>query len=166
MVIGGFELAQRVLAHPRPVVIGCTGHAIAMGAFLLLSGDYRLASTAPARLSANEVAIGLTMPRAATEILRQRLTPAAFQRATLLAETFDPAGAVAAGLLDEVVEPERFDDRVTELATALTGLDRDAQRATKRRTRASLLATLSDAIAEDRAEYAARTAPAPAPAAT
>jgi enoyl-CoA hydratase len=68
----------------------CTGHAIAMGAFLLPSGDYRIATTAPARLTANEVAIGLTVPRAATEILRQRLTPAAFQRATLLAEVFDP----------------------------------------------------------------------------
>jgi enoyl-CoA hydratase len=31
MVIGGFELAARVLAFLRPVVVACTGHAIAMG---------------------------------------------------------------------------------------------------------------------------------------
>lgn len=166
MVIGGFELAHRVLAHPRPVVVACTGHAIAMGVFLLLSGDHRIASTAPARLAANEVAIGLTMPHTATEILRQRLTPAAFQRATLLAETFDPAGAVAAGFVDEVVEPERFDERVAEVAAALTALDRDAQVATKRRTRAPLLATVARAIEEDRSDDAARTAASAAPAPT
>jgi enoyl-CoA hydratase len=162
MVIGGFEFALRVLSHTRPVLIACTGHAVAMGVFLLLSGDYRIATTAPARLTANEVAIGLTMPRAATEILRQRLTPAAFQRATLLAEVFDPPGAVAAGFLDEVVEPERFDERVAEAAVALTRLDREAQPATKRRTRAPLIAALTAAIEEDRREYAARLASATA----
>jgi enoyl-CoA hydratase len=162
MVLGGFDLALRVLSYPRPVLIACTGHAVAMGAFLLLSGDYRIATTAPARLTANEVAIGLTMPRAATEILRQRLTPAAFQRATLLAEVFDPQGAVVAGFLDELVEPDRFDERITEAAVALTQLDRDAQRATKLRTRAPLIATLTAAIEDDRNELAARTASTPA----
>jgi len=155
MVIGGFELARRVLAHPRPVVVACTGHAVAMGAFLLLSGDYRIATTAPARLIANEVAIGLTMPHTATEILRQRLTPAAFQRATLLAEVFDPRGGVAAGFLDEVVEPDRLDERVDEVAAALTRLDPAAQRATKQRTRAPLIATLTAAIDADRRDLAA-----------
>src|SRR5262249_51718111 len=58
MVRGGFELAARVLAFPRPVVIGCTGHAVAMGAFLLLSGDYRLGVAGDYLLTANEVAIG------------------------------------------------------------------------------------------------------------
>jgi enoyl-CoA hydratase len=91
MVRGGFELAARVLGFPFPVVIACTGHAMAMGAFLLLSGDYRIGGAGEYKLTANEVAIGLTMPRAAIEILRQRLTPAAFNRATLLAEVFRPA---------------------------------------------------------------------------
>src|SRR5215471_13701713 len=38
MVRTGFELAARLLSFPAPVVVACTGHAIAMGAFLLLSG--------------------------------------------------------------------------------------------------------------------------------
>jgi enoyl-CoA hydratase len=32
MLRGGFELAYRLLAYPKPVVMACTGHAIAMGA--------------------------------------------------------------------------------------------------------------------------------------
>src|SRR5262245_31356964 len=42
MVRAGFELAARLLAFPTPVTIACTGHAVAMGALLLLSGDYRV----------------------------------------------------------------------------------------------------------------------------
>ncbi len=65
LVRSGFELSARLLAFPAPVVVACTGHAIAMGVFLLLSGDFRLGAAGPYRITANEVAIGLTMPRAA-----------------------------------------------------------------------------------------------------
>jgi enoyl-CoA hydratase len=73
------------------------------GEFLLLSGDYRIGVEGPYRVVANEVAIGLTMPRAAIEICRLRLAPAHFQRAVLLAETYTPSDGVAAGFLDRVV---------------------------------------------------------------
>ena len=76
MLRAGFALAKRMLSFPTPVLIACTGHAVAMGVFLLLSGDYRVGAGGPYKITANEVAIGLTMPRAAVEICRQRLTPA------------------------------------------------------------------------------------------
>jgi len=103
MLRAGFELAERLLSFPTPVLIACTGHAVAMGVFLLLSGDYRVGAAGPYKITANEVAIGLTMPRAAVEICRQRLTPAHFNRAVVLAEVFSPDDAVAAGFLDRVV---------------------------------------------------------------
>ena len=49
-----------------------------------------------------EISIGLAVPPFATEVARARLNPTHFNRATLLAEVFDPEGAVAAGYLDEV----------------------------------------------------------------
>src|SRR6201993_1812239 len=61
MLRGGFELAHRLLSYPKPVVMACTGHAIAMGAFLLTSGDHRVAAPAY-NIQANEVAIGMTIP--------------------------------------------------------------------------------------------------------
>ena len=57
MLRAGFDLAERVLSYPLPVVIDGTGHAIAMGVFLLLSGDYRVGATGPYKFTANEVAI-------------------------------------------------------------------------------------------------------------
>ena len=55
------------------------------------------------RIGANEVAIGLTMPRTAIELCRQRLATPYLSRAMVNAEIFDPEGAAAAGYLDRVV---------------------------------------------------------------
>src|SRR5690606_32909903 len=50
MVGRGFELAERLLGFPGPVVAACDGHAIAMGAFLLLAGDFRLGAAGPYKI--------------------------------------------------------------------------------------------------------------------
>jgi len=100
MLRAGFDLAERILRFRMPVVIACTGHAIAMGVFLLLCGDYRVGAAGPYKITANEVAIGLTMPQAAVEICRQRISPAHFNRATIFAEVYPPDKAVDAGFLD------------------------------------------------------------------
>ena len=86
MLRAGYGLPARVLAHPYPVVVACNGHAMAMGVFLMLSADYVIGSRGDFRIAANEVAIGLTMPRVAAAMLRHRLEPAAFQRAVTLSE--------------------------------------------------------------------------------
>jgi enoyl-CoA hydratase len=149
MVRSGFELAERILTFPLPVVMACGGHAVAMGLFLLLSGDYRIGADGPYKLTANEVAIGLTMPHAAIEILRQRLAPAYFNRAVTLAETFAPSDAVAGGLIDRVVPPEELDKAALDVATALTKLDLQAHAASKLRARKQTAVALRAAIEAD-----------------
>jgi enoyl-CoA hydratase len=154
MVRAGFELAARVLSFPRPVVIACNGHAIAMGAFLLLSGDYRVGAAGPGKITANEVAIGLTMPRPAVEICRQRLAPAHFNRAVLNAEVYAPDAAVDAGFLDRVVDKAQLAEAARDAARQLRALDVAAHAATKLRARDKTLAAVRAAIDLD---YAAAT---------
>ena len=156
MVRAGFELAERVLAFPTPVVVACTGHAVAMGVFLLLSGDYRLGAGGTYKITANEVAIGLTMPRAAVEILRQRLTPAHFNRAVMIAEPFSPANAVEAGFLDQVVAASELATVARSIATQLVGLDMAAHKASKLRARGATLAAVRAGIDADAAAFRAR----------
>jgi enoyl-CoA hydratase len=153
MVIGGFELSERLLSFPFPVVIACTGHAIAMGMFLLLSGDFRVGPEGPFKFQANEVAIGLTMPRAAIEVLRQRMSPGYIPRAVTLAETFTPANAVAAGILDEVVPQSEVAATARRVAEMATTLDTAAHRNSKLLVRQSALDALRKGIEADNAEF-------------
>jgi enoyl-CoA hydratase len=79
MLIGGFELAYRLLSFPTPVVMACSlAMRSPMAAFLVLCGDYRIGANGPYKLTANEVAIGLTVPRAAIEICRAQTYTVAF----------------------------------------------------------------------------------------
>ncbi len=143
MLRGGFELSMRLLSFPMPVVIAAPGHAIAMGFFLLLSGDYRIGVDAPVKLVANEVAIGMTLPWAAIEITRHRLTKSAFQRMLITADPIAPDEAVAAGVLDLVVARDELQKAAREVATRFaTTLNMDAHRGTKARVRAEALAAI------------------------
>jgi enoyl-CoA hydratase len=150
MLDEGFLLALRLLEHPTPVVIACNGHAVAMGSFLLLSGDYRIGVDGPFRLVANEVAIGLTMPWTAIEICRQRLAPSHFNRAVILAEAYGPVDGVAAGFLDRVVEAPDLADTAKTVATGLAALDRSAHAATKSHARESALGAIRQGLEVDR----------------
>jgi enoyl-CoA hydratase len=155
LVIGGFRLAERLLSYRLPVVIACTGHAIAMASFLLLSGDYRIGVSGSYRITANEVAIGMSMPRAAVELCRQRLAPAHFNRAVILAEVYDPDGAVVAGFLDRVVAPAQLAEVAHTVAVGLTDLDGPAHAFAKTRARAGALEALAAAIDADDADLRA-----------
>ena len=155
MLRAGFELAERILSFPMPVVIACNGHAVAMGVFLLLSGDYRVGAAGPFRIVANEVAIGLTMPMAAVEICRQRLAPAHFNRAVILAEQYSPEDAVAAGFLDRVVQPSELQDVARSTAVQFGKLNMNAHAASKLRAREQALKAIRSAIESDMASLQA-----------
>jgi enoyl-CoA hydratase len=150
MLRGGFELCARLLAFPTPVLMACSGHAMAAGLFVLLSGDYRIAVVGPYKIIANEVAIGLTLPYVAIEVMRLRLTPAAFQRAAVLAEQFAPDdAAIEGGLVDRVVPAAALGEAARSTAEALAALDFDAHLASKLRVRADALEAIRAAIEAD-----------------
>jgi enoyl-CoA hydratase len=153
LLTGGFELSERLLSFPFPVVIACTGHALAMGAFLLLSGDHRIGAEGAFKIGANEVAIGLTMPETAIEICRQRVSPTHFSRVVINAEIFGPSEAVGAGFLDRVVPATDLAESALEVAEALGKLDMRAHAATKLRTRGPALSAIHAAIAVDEAAF-------------
>lgn len=156
MIRAGFELAERLLSFPTPVVIACNGHAIAMGSFLLLSGDYRIGAAGAFKIQANEVAIGITMPLFGVEICRQRLTPAHFNRAVINAESYAPDEAVGAGFLDRVVPAADLPDVARRTAAGLASLNAEAHAATKLRARAHALQAIRAAIEADDAPFAPR----------
>lgn len=153
MLNGGLELSMRLLTFPTPVIAACPGHAIAMGVFLLESCDYRIGTKGNYRYTANEVAIGMTMPFSTIEILRHRVTPAALSRAVVLAEVFTPDNAVETGFLDQVVEESELMTTAMELAKSTLALNAAAHEHSKKRLRAEVISAMRDGLAKDHAGW-------------
>lgn len=142
----GANTSRRLLAFPAPVVLGVSGHALAMGALLLLSADYRIGVHGTYKIGLNEVAIGMTLPYFGIELARARLAPAHFGTAVNLARVYDAAGALEAGYLDEAVSEEDLLPRAIFMAEQFSKLDMAAHRQTKARTREGLVGALAAAV--------------------
>jgi enoyl-CoA hydratase len=141
----GSDLALRLVEHPAPVVLGVTGHALAMGAVLMLTADWRVGAEGDFKLGLNEVRIGLFVPAFASDLAEYRLARTHLTEAVQLAEVYDPQGALAAGFLDEVVGPDAVADRAIERATTWAAdLDPKAFARTRRIARQDLLTKLKD----------------------
>lgn len=149
LVTAGSTLARRLLAHPFPVVVACPGHAVAKGAFLLLSVDYRIGVDGPFSIGLNEVQIGMTMHHAGIELARDRLSKSAFHRSVINAEMFSPKGALDAGFLDKVVSAEELQSAARTAALQLKKINMVAHKNTKLKVRKALLELLDQSIVLD-----------------
>ena len=141
----GVRLMMRLYGLPQPLVIAATGHAIALGGFLLLTGDRRIGADGDFRIGLNETAIGMSLPPFGLMLARERLSKRYLTRSALAANLYPPAGAREAGFLDEVTAPERLRDAALAAATELAALDAGAYAATKASLRGgSIAAVLAD----------------------
>lgn len=153
MLKAGFELSHRLLSFRKPVVAACTGHAIAMGSFLACSADHRIAAPGY-NFQANEVAIGMVLPYPALEVMKLRLTRAAFQQAVGLARTFLSDTALAGGWVDELVMADLVLERACEAAKDFTTtLHAGAHYACKMRARQETLDAIRHGIDNIHTEF-------------
>jgi enoyl-CoA hydratase/carnithine racemase len=132
MVIAGGRLAMDIYDHPKPVVVGCAGHAIAMGAFLVLAADERVGADGRFKLGMNETAIGMTLPEFGFELGRARLSKRHHDRVIVHSTILDPKAAVDAGILDRIVDPDRLEEEALAAAIRLGELKQPAFRNNKR----------------------------------
>ena len=147
----GSELLMRLYEAPLPLVIACTGHALAGGALVVLTGDVRIAAAGAFKIGLNEVSIGLPVPVLAMELARDRLTRTELHRATLLAQIYTPEDAQRAGYVDEVVPADQLLARAKAEASRLAALPATAYRATKTRLRKATIDHIRGSLASDMA---------------
>ena len=123
LVLRGSQLTTRLLRYPMPVVAACTGHGIAMGAFTLLSCDFRYGlDDDQFRLGANETAIKMILPVFGFELAKARLNPLEKARAIAEGHLYTPKDAVNAGYLDAVKPAAELESFVMERAGHLSTL--------------------------------------------
>jgi enoyl-CoA hydratase len=114
------DLVLRVFTFDRPVVVACTGHALAAGAALLLAADRRAGIDGPFKLGFNEASLGVSISPVTLELARYRM-PMPWLESLITGDTFSPPEAQLAGLLDEVVsDGTQLDDATQAIAEQLS----------------------------------------------
>ncbi len=132
-----------------PVVLGCTGHALAGGALLLLCGDTRVGVEGPFKIGLNETSLGMQLPILGQELARDRLDPRQLTAAVVQARIYDPSGAAAAGYLDQVVAGEELVATAMAEARRLATLPGSAYGGTKQTLRAATIEHIRNTLEAD-----------------
>ena len=132
----GGGLALRLFRTPKPVVAACTGHAFTIGALWLLASDTRIGEEGSFKLSMTETKLGVGLPEWALELLERCIARPAYVAVVAQSKAYDPAGAVAAGFLDEVVPGGEAEARALAIAAELAKLPAPAYATNKLARRA------------------------------
>lgn len=146
MVQSGFTMLKRVFSFPRPVVAACSGHAIALGAFLLCSSDHRIGAKGEYKVGANELRNNMIVPTPLLEIAKFKLNKSHKQRAILNAEMYSIEDAVEPGYLDEVVDADKVFEIALAKARDLAVLGHPQYNETKKLDQADVIQKISDGI--------------------
>lgn len=147
LVNEGGKMMLRIFEYPKPVIAGCTGHALAAGALLLLSCDTRIGAAGDFKIGLNETAIGMTLPQYGIELPRARLKPDKFTEAVIQAKIYDPAGAAEAGYLDHVVDAEAVEGAALKVASMLAQLPAAAYAGNKKLIRRPAIEAIRASLA-------------------
>ena len=149
LVTKGSQLSLRMLSFSKPIIVACSGHAIAKGAFLLLSADYRIGVEGDFKIGLNEVMIGMTMHNAGIAIAKFRLSENYLNRSVNNAEIYNPKSAIDAGFLDIIVPESHLLITAEKVAAMFSKLHPKAHAETKLKIRKEHLEHLEKAITLD-----------------
>ena len=138
LVTQGGQMLVRIFASPKPVLLASTGHGIAAGALLMLSGDYRISMAGDFKYGLNESAIGMVLPPYGMDLARFKLNQKFLDMAVVGADLYDPEMASQIGYTDEVAAADKFASRVREKAEYFKTLDAKAYAGNKRHIRQAL----------------------------
>jgi enoyl-CoA hydratase len=119
---------KAIFYHTGPVVAAINGHAIAGGCVLAAACDIRFMSGGTIGLS--ELLVGVPFPGVPLEIMRYALGPAT-RRFVLTSQLLSPPDALAAGLIDQVTEPEALLETALAEAERLSRITPDVYEFTK-----------------------------------
>lgn len=136
---------------PKPVICAVNGAAIAGGLFFVLASDHRVASP-NAQFGLAEVRVGVDFPAGPLEIARATLAPNDLRRLILRGQPMGAEAALAAGIVDRIVEKDALYDAAMAAALEFADIPPNAFAAIKLQIR-------DDAI--NRIKAATTTAPAP-----
>ena len=143
-----FKLLARIFSFPRPVIAACSGHAVALGTFLLCCCDYRIGIKGDYMLGANEMRTNMVIPTPILELIKFRVNDSHKYRAVLGAEMYNYNQAQEIGLIDDVVDIDNLMNAAKEKAKDLATMGHPSYTMTKELFIAEPMAKINEALKE------------------
>jgi Delta3-Delta2-enoyl-CoA isomerase len=113
-------LMGRIITLPIPTVAAINGHGFGAGFMTALCHDVRIMRSDRGFLCANEMQLGMTIPRAELALFRHKLSASTFFETVQLARRWSGPDALAAGIVSQIAELDTLFDtaftRARELA--------------------------------------------------
>lgn len=146
-------LMRSLIDLPQVVVVSARGHAIGLGAAMVLAVGLTVLSQT-IRLSLPQVALGHTVDHGESYLLPRKVGPARAMQIVLLGSRVAAADAAQFGLANVVAADDRLEERTDEIVEALLAGSPTSLRGTKRilsgsleRDRHTQLALEAEAVA-------------------
>ncbi len=151
-----FALLRALAASPLPIVAAITGHSPAGGAVLSIFCDYRIMARGTFRIGLNETQVGLVVPEVIQATLRRLVGSHRAERLMVAGAMLESEQALAAGLVDELIETDLVVGRAIAWLDELLALPPEAMAETRRIARADLVALFGVPGAMDTAHFVDR----------
>ena len=140
----GGRFAHKLFGSRMPTVAVSTGHAFTIGAVWLACCDIRIGEAGSFKYGMSEVALNVPFSAWPLEPLKARLNPQHLLPAVLHARIYDPAGALNAGFIDELVGEGEGMEKARAAASELAKLPGKAYGQSKRQLRSEALAVMAE----------------------
>jgi enoyl-CoA hydratase/carnithine racemase len=123
---------MRLMKVPQVVIAAINGNAIAGGAILAQTADYRIMAKGDIKIGVNEIQVGIPFPRQVLEIVKDRIPNRSYFDVFYRGVLFNPEEALKVGLIDEVSEPTALEERAISLAQEMAAKNWEALACIKR----------------------------------
>lgn len=152
--IRAFEaLFYELFLYPKPLVAALPGHAVAGGALLAGTADFRWAAEGPGTIGLPEASLGVHVPRHFLEALRATVGDHALTRWTLSGGAVGFAEAITLGAVDRLVPPAALVDAAVAYAGELGAAPGDVYASVKRDLRGTAYERAQAVRQESRAVF-------------
>jgi enoyl-CoA hydratase/carnithine racemase len=132
----------RLLVYPIPTIAAMNGHAFGIGALLALAHDQRVQNSERGWFCLPEVDLRMRFNPFQLAVVVGKLSRPAANEAVLAGRRYDGPAAVAAGIAEAAVSPEKLVDTAMELVAPRLGKDRAIVATLKGDLHAAILAKL------------------------
>ncbi|MFH1699807.1 MAG: enoyl-CoA hydratase/isomerase family protein [Candidatus Zixiibacteriota bacterium] len=98
-------LYNTIYTFPKPTVAAINGHAVAGGCMLSIMFDYRIIIPDYAKVSLNEIAIGVPVFAGSIDVLKGLVGQRNAETILLTGDMYEPPQALTLGLVDKITAP-------------------------------------------------------------